>query len=541
MKENYIKQSPMLSLPSLGGGANTSLHQGSQEENYWVSTFGDVGYKENFIPRSVDVDKTTGAVYTLGSFTHSAGVYNQQYTDDLFLLKWDKNGNIEWQRSIGSTGNSKSDRGYTVKIGLVGDVYFSAYTFDNSFSGQNGPNWLIGKMNNNGTLQWMRIVGGSGSEDLYNMYLGTNDAIYCCGMTNGSIWYSNNWGLVARFSPSTGILQWVRYFGNSGSNRDTETYSIAVNSSGDYHIACTHQDSGAKTVLAKYDNYNNRYWGEILNTGVTAAKQDIALDTGGNVYMVSALNSGQDISVTKWNSGGTRQWHYIIDSSSGFSLTPRAIDVDVSGNIYITGSGYIDPNQDGQFDAPVLKLSNSGVTILSQLGLGVASSQSTTGTNTNPLFRNDEAYDITVTDNAIYLCGTTESLDTNSASTTGGTQNYKGFVAKIPNDDGATLTGVYDVSANSSSNSLRYMTYGGLGTVGGVTYSPTSQTTDYISTSVGLYQTALTFTTGSLSSNINEYDATSAFDIDTTINFNPTHYAIDGVTGYTTGQHPAFP
>ena len=50
-----------------------------------------------------------------------------------------------------------------------------------------------------------------------------------------------------------------------------------------------------------------------------------------------------------------------------------------------------------------------------------------------------------------------------------------------------------------------------------------------------------TFFTGDASSNVTDNDASSSFDISTTLNFNPTRYALDGVTGYTTGQHPAFP
>ena len=381
MKQNYWTYNKPLSMTGLGGA--TSFYAGSGEEQFWVSTFGDVSGKQDFISRSIDVD-SAGNVYTIGQFMHDPGVYNQAYTDDVVLLKWDKNGTIQWQRSIGSTQASKSDRGYTVKIGSTGDIYFSGYSFHTS-TGQSGASWLIGKFNSAGTLQWMRIVGSTGSEDLYNMTIDSSDNIYCCGMGSGTLSYSSSFGLLMKYN-SSGVQQWVRYFGFTANFRDISIYSVAVNGNGDYHMVGTSQEGSYGTFVAKYDSSHNRYWHENWNSGTSGAKMDLALDSSGNVYVINHVSSGQDIGITKYDTGGNQQWHKRIYSQSGYSLHPRAMDIDSSGNFYITGAGYIEPNQDGQFDVMILKINNSGVTIVSQLGLGVASSQSNTGTNTRPLF-----------------------------------------------------------------------------------------------------------------------------------------------------------
>ena len=54
MKENYIKQSPVLTLPSLGGGVGNRLHGGAPESDPWQ---GIIGTTSNDNPNSIVLDK----------------------------------------------------------------------------------------------------------------------------------------------------------------------------------------------------------------------------------------------------------------------------------------------------------------------------------------------------------------------------------------------------------------------------------------------------------------------------------------------------
>lgn len=86
---------------------------------------------------------------------------------------------------------------------------------------------------------------------------------------------------------------------------------------------------------------------------------DITVDGSGNVYVVGATEhstEGYNALVVKYNSSGVKQWDYSYNSTGTNDDYATAIDVDASGNCYVTGQ----VDEGAVSDAFVLKLDQNG-------------------------------------------------------------------------------------------------------------------------------------------------------------------------------------
>ena len=134
---------------------------------------------------------------------------------------------------------------------------------------------------------------------------------------------------IAKFD-STGSLEWVKTYGDNSFDRGLD---IAIDSSDNIYIT--------------------GYFKNTVNFG------------GGNVTVTDPSSGGSDLFVLKLNSSGEFQWVY---TAGGWNNdNGKGIDVDSSGNVYISGifkdtvnfgGGNITSN--GNFDIFVLKLNSSG-------------------------------------------------------------------------------------------------------------------------------------------------------------------------------------
>lgn len=94
------------------------------------------------------------------SGNHNAG------NSDVWLLKLDNNGTIQWKRCYGGSGN---DSAYSViqtpDNGFV--IAGSSTSSDGDLSSNNGlsDGWIF-KVDNSGNLLWQKTVGGTGYDDL---------------------------------------------------------------------------------------------------------------------------------------------------------------------------------------------------------------------------------------------------------------------------------------------------------------------------------------------------------------------------------------
>ena len=145
---------------------------------------------------------------------------------------------------------------------------------------------------------------------------------------------------------SAGQQLWLaRYYSRPGNYPD-EAYAIAVDGSGNAYVTGT----SLFYTSASYDfgtiHYNSAGQQQSVARYNGSGKRDdygtaIAVDRSGNVYVTGSswgADTDYDYATLKYNSTGQQLWVARYDGPVSGSDYPKAIAVDSSGNVYVTGA-----------------------------------------------------------------------------------------------------------------------------------------------------------------------------------------------------------
>jgi len=218
---------------SFGNGDNDIwlIKTDSQGNEEWNRTFGgsngDYGYS---------VSETDDGGFVIVGYTFSFGSGHA----DVWLIKTDSQGNEEWNRTFGGSGD---DRGQSVKQTSDGGFIIVGYTF--SFGSGYVDVWLI-KTNFEGNEEWNSTFGGIDGDFGYSVEEANDGGYMITGFTesfgigNRDIWLVK--------TNSDGVEEWNNMIG--GDEYDIGK-SIRQTTSGDFIIAGFTQSFG---------NGDNDFW-----------------------------------------------------------------------------------------------------------------------------------------------------------------------------------------------------------------------------------------------------------------------------------------
>lgn len=141
--------------------------------------------------------------------------------------------------------------------------------------------------------------------------------------------------------------EWVQRYNGPGNSSDV-AQSMALDNMGNIYIAgrSTGIGSDIDYSIIKYNSNGIQQWEKRYNgpgNGWDAARS-IAVDVSGNVYVTGYSDGGSsswDYATIKYNSSGVQQWVQRYNGPIGNSIDEASsIAVDVSGNVYVSGSSY---------------------------------------------------------------------------------------------------------------------------------------------------------------------------------------------------------
>ena len=108
-------------------------------------------------------------VYITG-LTNSSGAG----ANDILIAKYNSSGTIQWQRTLGGTSSDNS-QGTTDSSG---NAYITGRTYS---TGAGHNDVIIAKYNTSGTIQWQRTLGGTGNDIGYGVIVDNLGSIYIAG------------------------------------------------------------------------------------------------------------------------------------------------------------------------------------------------------------------------------------------------------------------------------------------------------------------------------------------------------------------------
>lgn len=286
----------------------------------WAHCFGGSG--EDLFK---DITLTIDSEFLMVGSTNSndGDVVGQHGNYDMWVVKLDSSGNMEWQKCLGGTsgddGKSISelpDSGYIIAghtISNNGDVQ--------GFHGGVSDIWVV-RLDKLRNIKWQRCLGGSGEDDLGSIittidggYILTGSSISTDGDLSSVIRHGMTDYWVVKLD-SAGVIQWQRCYGGSSddwANSVTQTldtgYLVCGTSlSTDGDLTGTSTFTGANVWVIKIDSIGNIIW----KNAIAGAPH-----TGGSefgYYARQQANSKIFVGSTCSNDGGfVSGWHGLTD------------------------------------------------------------------------------------------------------------------------------------------------------------------------------------------------------------------------------------
>lgn len=294
----------------------------------WTRTFGDSLYDIG-----LGIIQTSDGGYAISGRSTTTNVLGLGLTDG-YIVKLSSAGVVQWNRALG--GYEMDEFRSIVQTpdgGLVAAGYSSTFCF-----GIGNSDVYVVKLDISGNIQWTRNVGGSGS-DFGSKIVQTIDGGFVIAGSTTSYGQGNSDVYCVKLN-SSGVLQWTTTVG--GSQWDSGA-SIIQTADGGFIIAgqTTSFGSGMEDFyVVKIDGNGNLSWTRTIGGSGTDQALDIIQTSTGDYVIAGWTNSygagNYDFYAVKLNNNGNLMWTRTI-GGAGFEKA-YSLTIDSDGGYVITGS-----------------------------------------------------------------------------------------------------------------------------------------------------------------------------------------------------------
>jgi hypothetical protein len=283
-------------------------------------------YLDSWMAYDISIDSLDN-IYTVGYWEDYMHIIRYH----LLLIKYDSFGNEEWYQRWNSGEDTK---GVGVAIDSMDNIYVVGENF--SYTGIQSDIFLV-KYDCNGNNIWNCSWGGKNNELVSEIAVDSSDNVYILGATE-SFGMGENDLFLLKYN-SSGELQWWRIWGRNLSDYGED---IIVDSSDSIYICASSEISDypnyeMESILLKYDTSGNLLLNKTLKRfGYFSLANDELDQIYISGYDEIFHGDGTDMCLTKFNGSETMEW----ESFWGTIGTDRCYDIklDSTNNIYLAGS-----------------------------------------------------------------------------------------------------------------------------------------------------------------------------------------------------------
>jgi hypothetical protein len=287
----------------------------------WEKTFG--GIRDD---RGHSVQQTSDGGFILLGWTESFDAREA----DVWLVKTDASGNIEWDRTF---GGSDRDKGSSVQQTSDGGFILVGYT--ESFGAGWADVWLI-KTDADGNKLWEKTFGGSGLDSGSSVQQTSDGGFILVGYTTS--FGAGGFDVWLIKTDADGNKLWEKTFGGSG--RDWGS-SVQQTSDGGFILVGYTTSFGAGDVwLIKTDANGNKQWDRTFGGSDWDEGWSVQQTSDGGFIIVGWTWSfgagGPDVWLIKTDANGNKQWDRTFGGSDwdeGYSVQQTS-----DGGFIIVGS-----------------------------------------------------------------------------------------------------------------------------------------------------------------------------------------------------------
>lgn len=322
----------------------------SQVSPQWMARFNGPANGSD-LANALTVD-AAGNVYITGM--------SQGTTADYVTIKYDPGGLLLWAKTYNGTGNG-GDEAKSIAVDAAGNVYITGQSEGIGFF---NFDYATIKYDADGNELWVSRYDGPGIATDIATAIAIDDAgnVYVTGSSYGS---SGNTDYATIRYDSDGSEIWVQRYNGPGNSHDG-AYALALGAGGKVHVTGYSHGTGTAEDYAtiQYSCDGLMQWAARYNGAANSLDQafDLKVDATGNVYVTGQsfeAGAGSAYATVKYDPSGTEQWASRYHPGTGSDVA-RALAVDLSGNVYVTGSSNL-TNSDFGDDFATLKYSAAGV------------------------------------------------------------------------------------------------------------------------------------------------------------------------------------
>ncbi|GEM_PF-4824263 len=239
--------------------------------------------------------------YVMAGYTSHLGAGGE----DMYFVKFDRYGNLQWDRTIGGTGD---ERAWSI-VSASGGGYIAAGE-TNSFGLPTNSNVYIVKLDTGGNLLWSKIIYMAGfSVGLAYSIIKTTDGGYAVTGVAGPGWETKHCFFLKL--DTSGNVTWCKFA--SGFKGDGE--SIIQTSDGGYAVAGSSLVSGTNNfdmLILKLDAVGSIQWSRTVGGANLDIGNSIIQTTDGGYAIAGSTTSfglnAYNAYVVKLNAAGNLQW-----------------------------------------------------------------------------------------------------------------------------------------------------------------------------------------------------------------------------------------